>query len=221
VSARALGLLLTALAASACVVPGLEVGAGSGGGGGAQVGGAGSAGDGGSSAGGGAAFEPSSGAAGTAGAQPVPRCEDLPIPPKSAWMVAASSSSLGNGSEADPLYNPPRHVIDGTIDERWASGLPQEAGQWFHIDFGATAAISEVTLQQGTDLDDYPRGYEISLSYRHTDFEAVASASGQGASVSETVIPLEKVSIGRYMLIRQTGNAPRWWSIAEVDVACH
>jgi len=217
-SQRMLGLLLPWLASTACVVPGLELGP-------AQGGAAGSAGGGGgapTSAGTPASGGTKSDQAGSNGrTPPEPRCEDLPIPPKSAWMVAASSSSLGDGTETDPLHNPPAHAIDGTTTERWASGQPQEDGQWFHIDFGASAAISEVTLQQGTDIDDYPRAYEISLSYQHTDFDAVASATGQGASVSETVIPLAKLSVGRYMLVRQTGTAPRWWSIAELDVACH
>jgi len=161
-------------------------------------------------------------AGGGSGGAAEPRCEDFPIPPKSIWMVAASSSSLGTLAQADPLYNPPTNAIDDSLTDRWASGQAQATeGQWFHIDFGTTVAVSEVTLEQGTNVDDYPRGYEISLSYRHTDFDAAASATGQGAAVSESVIPLDKRAIGRYMLIRQTGSAERWWSIAEVNVACH
>jgi hypothetical protein len=205
-------MLLPLLGLCSCVVPGLELGPAEGGSGG---GGAAFAGD---SAIGGAVAQ-----AGSGGAPAEIRCEDFPITPKSLWMVAASSSSLGNGTEMDPLYNPPSHAVDGNMNDRWASGQAQdgEAGQWFHIDFGATVALSEVTLEQGTSLDDFPRGYQISLSYRHTDFDAVASATGVGASVSETVIPLEQRAIGRYMLIRQTGAAERWWSIAEINVACH
>jgi hypothetical protein len=105
--------------------------------------------------------------------------------------------------------------------ERWASGQPQEDGQWFHVDFGVEVALSHVILQQGRDLDDFPRGYEISLSDRHTDFDAAARASGHGASVSEKVIPLDRPALGRYLLIKQTGSAKSWWSIAEISVECH
>lgn len=149
------------------------------------------------------------------------RCDAHPIPPKSTWSVTASSSSLGSGIESDPLYNPPEHVVDGELNERWASGQPQQDGQWFHVDFGVDVALSHVVLQQGTDIDDYPRGYAISVSERHTDFDAVARAKGHGASVSETVIPLEHAVVGRYMMIKQTGSAPSWWSIAEISVECH
>jgi hypothetical protein len=163
-----------------------------------------------------------SGRAGMGGEGPL-RCGDRPIPPKTQWVVAASSSSLGNGLESDPLYNPPAHVADGQVSERWASGMPQAPeGQWLHIDFGQEIAASELTLRQGMDLNDFPRGYAISMSNRHTDFEAHACTMGVGASVSEAVIPFGEMALGRYLLIQQTGkDAQRWWAIAELDVACH
>jgi len=225
-------LLLALLGPSSCLVPALELGpeqsaagsptigstSGAASGGGQVV----FAGAGGSllpTGGGGAGSE--TGAAGGAGRAAVVRCEDYPVRPKELWSVTASSSSLGAGIETDPLFNPPSHVADGALDERWASGQPQEDGQWFHVDFGADVAISHVILQQGRDIDDFPRGYAISVSNRHTDFDAVDRASGHGASVSETVIPLEKPVVGRYMLIKQTGSAMVWWSIAEISVECH
>jgi len=222
-------LLLALLGPSSCLVPGLEVGPEQSASGSASTAGtAGSTSDPGvvpgAGAGGNGAGPSVSGAAGfggTAGPNAVVRCEDHPVPPKELWAVTASSSSLGTGKETDPLYNPPSHVADGALDERWASGQPQEDGQWFHVDFGADVAISHVILQQGRDIDDFPRGYEISISERHTDFDAVARATGHGASVSETVIPLEQPVVGRYMLIKQTGSAKVWWSIAEISVECH
>jgi len=151
----------------------------------------------------------------------VVRCDEHPISDKAKWSVTASSSSLGTGKETDPLYNPPGHVADGALDSRWASGQPQDVGQWFHVDFGVEVALSHVILQQGRDIDDFPRGYEISVSDRHTDFDATARATGHGASVSEAVIPLEQPVVGRYLLIKQTGSAKSWWSIAEISVECH
>lgn len=215
---RSVAWLLVGSCASACLVPGLEVGSEP-----APSGGA-------SGSGGmsflmsGASGGPARGGefAGGAGPASVWRCEDRPIPPKSEWQVAASSSSLGSGQENDPLYNPPGHVVDGSLEERWASGLPQESeGQWFHVDFGREVVVSEVTLQQGQSLKDFPRGYAISISDRHTDFDARARALGHGAPVSEQVIPLGEKAVGRYLMIRQTGTADTWWSIAELHVACH
>lgn len=205
--------LLLASSLSACFVPGLSVGEEP-----EAFGGA--------SGGGGVAFS-TSGASGSVaqGGEPhgaAPRCNDLPLSPKSEWAVTASSSSLGSGLESDPLFNPPAHVADGSLDERWASGVPQEAeGQWFHVDFGREVAVSELTLQQGQSLKDFPRGFSISLSHRHTDFDARACAKGRGAPVSEQVIPLGEIAVGRYLMIRQTGSAESWWSIAELGVACH
>lgn len=214
---------------ASCLVAGLEIGPGQDAGGSAAVSGAFSGspfvspgGSGGSNSGGTSGVGAGAGTAGEGGAgDVVVRCEDHPISDKSRWSVTASSSSLGNGVETDPLYNPPSHVADGALNERWASGQPQEDGQWFHVDFGVEVALSHVILQQGRDIDDFPRGYEISLSDRHTDFDAVARASGRGASVSEKVIPLDRPALGRYLLIKQTGSAKSWWSIAEISVECH
>lgn len=241
-------LLLPLGCLSACLVPGLEVGerpeqtGGAGGHGGVMffsdggttaAGVAGAAGtfgtlggEGGAATMGGAAG--TSGAAGTGGEAPstggraAVHCDDRPIPPKSEWKVSASNSSKGSFKEEDPLFNPPQHAIDGSLTERWAIGKPQEpVDQWFHIDFGREVAVSELTMQQGVDLDDFPRGYSISVSNRHTDFEAHACTSGKGSAVSESVIPFGQMEVGRYLLIQQTGTGPRWWSIAELDVACH
>lgn len=238
-------LLLALLGSSSCLVPGLEIGPEQSAAGSATIDATGGSTSGGSQAkpsaaggtlsagNGGAAAGPVAGVGGSsaggtaaalgggAGRDAVVRCEDHPVPPKENWSVTASSSSLGSGIETDPLYNPPKHVADGALDERWASGQPQEDGQWFHVDFGVDVAISHVILQQGRDIEDFPRGYEISVSERHTDFDAVARASGHGASVSETVIPFEQPVVGRYMLIKQTGSANVWWSIAEISVECH
>lgn len=244
-------LLLPLGCASACLVPGLEVGpspedvGGSGGAGGvvffseggvtaSGAGGSATSGSGGAggiatpggsggvdTSGAGMSVGGSAGASGTAGSGAL-HCGDRPIPPKSEWKVTASSSSKGSGMEQDPLFNPPAHAVDGLLEERWASGKAQEqTDQWFHIDFGREVAVSELTLQQGVALDDFPRGYAISMSNRHTDFEAHACTEGKGAAVSESVIPLGEMAVGRYLLIQQTGTGPRWWSIAELDVACH
>lgn len=234
-------LLLPLVSVSACLVPGLEVGestagtsgaAGHGGviffadGGATAAGGAGGAGGAagtfGSQSGAGGVSSGAGGDAPETGGRGPLHCDDRPIPPKSEWKVSASNSSKGSLREEDPLFNPPEHAVDGSLSERWSIGLKQEAvDQWFHIDFGREVAVSELTLQQGVDLDDYPRGYAISMSNRHTDFDAQACIEGKGSPVSESVIPLGAMAVGRYLLIKQTGTGERWWSIAELDVACH
>jgi hypothetical protein len=149
-----------------------------------------------------------------------PLCKMLPITPKSSWIASASTYSIGTGVESDPLFNPPAHVADGSLDERWASGAPQTNGQWLQIDFGETIAVSHVILEQGTSMEDFPRSYRLSLSDQSEDFGALMLAAGEGVSESQIVIPLAHTSIGRYLLIRQTGDAPKWWSVAELLVAC-
>ena len=131
-----------------------------------------------------------------------PLCMMLPITPKATWIASASTYSIG------------------TLEERWASGAPQTNGQWLQIDFGETIAVSHVILEQGTSMEDFPRSYRLSLSEESEDFGALMLAAGEGVSETQTVIPLAHTSIGRYLLIRQTGDAPKWWSVAELLVAC-
>jgi hypothetical protein len=136
-------------------------------------------------------------------------------------MMTASHSSLGNSQESDPLYNPPSHANDGSISERWSTGKPQAGNEWLAIDFGVRVAIGQVTLQLGTSSTDHPRGYAIRVSDMPLDIAAPVLVSGAGQPSVDAAIVLVAPTIGRYLLISQTGAASSsWWSVAEVNVAC-
>jgi hypothetical protein len=123
--------------------------------------------------------------------------------------------------ESDGLYNPPAHMVDGNLSERWASGKPQSGDEWIQIDFGATVALSSVTLAAGTATNDYPRTYALRASATAQDFTAPILASGDG-KVGDNTITLVKAATGRYLTIEQTANAvsETWWSISELMVTC-
>jgi F5/8 type C domain-containing protein len=99
-------------------------------------------------------------------------CSTNPLSLKTTWIASSSQSSLGNSTEADPLYNPPSHAIDGNINERWSTGNAQAGNEWLQIDFGRTVAIDRVTLQLGVDTGDYPRGYTARFSSTPLNFTA-------------------------------------------------
>jgi hypothetical protein len=123
--------------------------------------------------------------------------------------------------EADGLYNPPEHMVDGNFSERWASGKTQAGDEWIQIDFGKTVALSSVTLAVGNDTGDYPRAYALRVSATAQDFAAPVLASGNG-KVGDNTITLAKVATGRYLTIKQTAsvvNGP-WWAISELTVTC-
>jgi hypothetical protein len=87
--------------------------------------------------------------------------------------------------------------------------------------------LSQVTLQLGTNPNDWPRAYAIRVSNLDAvsnvaAFSAPVLASGAGAMSTDVVVSLADPVNGRYLLVRQTGvvEAPAmsWWTIAEVLV---
>jgi hypothetical protein len=146
------------------------------------------------------------------------------LPPelfRGAWVATASSSNLMN-EPGDLLYNPPGNALDGELSTRWSSGKPQAGDEWFQIDFGRSVAVSAVVLDMGEDADvqsylDYPRLYSVSVSESDQDLSAPSLAEGEGVAPL-TDIPLQD-AVGRYLLVRQTGEATDWWSIHELRAA--
>ena len=162
-----------------------------------------------------------SGSGGSAGGTSVVMCADHPLPAKATWVATASSSSVGNGTEADGLYNPPAHMLDGNYNERWSSGHAQAGDEWIQIDLGAVSTITDLTLNPGNDAGDYPRMYAVRVSNKSEDFAAAIKSSGAGMP-GTTFVHFTTPAVGRYITVRQTdataGNP--WWTIAEVLVAC-
>jgi hypothetical protein len=169
------------------------------------------------------------GSGGSAGNPSTVKCSDHPLTLKTTWEAAASISSLGNGMESDGLYNPPSHLTDANLSERWSTGKAQSGDEWFQIDFGAEVTLSQITMQLGTNPNDWPRGYAIRVSNLDAvtnvaAFSAPVLASGVGAMSTDVVVSLADPVNGRYLLVRQTGvvepPAMSWWTIAEVLVGC-
>ena len=154
------------------------------------------------------------------GSDAPPTCGSHPLPPKTAWVVTASHTSLGNSQESDPLYNPTSHAHDGNVSERWSTGKPQAGNEWLQVDFGRRVAMRQVTLQIGTSSSDHPRGYAARVSETPLDFASPVLVSGAGQPSVDTVIVFDPGVVGRYLSISQTGSASSWWSVAEVNVAC-
>ena len=202
----------------------------SGGGGGAGNGGAagnggsgGIAGKGGSGGSGGSSGSSGNDGNGGSGGMPaVAKCADHPITLKSTWVPTASRFSNGDGTEADYLYNPPKHMTDGIFTERWSSGTKQIGDEWIEVDFGALVNLTTITLNVNTNTGDYPRAYEVRFSStKAQDFAAPIRTSGAGAP-GNSVFTFSKPITGRYLLVSQTGMAEdtSWWTIAELLVTC-
>jgi hypothetical protein len=187
--------------------------------GGASGGGNGGSATAGNASGGKAGSAGTSGNGGTGGGASVVHCADHPLPLKSTWVATASSFSNGDGTEADGLYNPPAHMLDGSYSERWSTGQAQGGNEWIQLNLGAVSTITDLTLNPGNDAGDYPRSYAVRVSNKDQDFAAPVKVSGSGMT-GTTFIHFSPPVVGQYITVRQTGVDSPWWTVAEALVGC-
>jgi len=168
------------------------------------------------------------GSAGAGGGATVAKCSDHPIPAKATWVASASSESLGTMMESDGLYNPAKHMNDGSFVERWSSGQPQAGNEWIQIDFGKPVSLTGLVLNVRGNQGDYPRMYVVRMSDKAKDFAAPILAMGNGMPTVDdpdnTNIAFSAMATGQYLTVRQTGalapNENAWWTITELGVVC-
>ncbi|MET3806150.1 beta-glucosidase-like glycosyl hydrolase [Nakamurella sp. UYEF19] len=108
------------------------------------------------------------------------------------------------------------NMLDGQLASRWTSGTPMVPGQSLVIDMGATQAIDQISMDSGTSVGDYARGYEIRLSGDGATWgRPVAAGTGTGP---QTTASFPSAS-ARYVEVVQTATNSSWWSIAELNVS--
>jgi hypothetical protein len=174
-----------------------------------NAGNGGTAGNGGASGNGGNGGAAGSGGNGGSGGM-TPTCNDHALTARGTWVATASSSKS---------TDVPANLLDNMIT-RWTTGKPQAGDEWLQLDFGATVSLDYINLQQGTDTNDYPRGYSVIVSNMSGDLMATPVLTGSGKTGVSTAISLPSMATGRYLLIKQTGTSLSWWSAEEIEVSC-
>lgn len=129
-----------------------------------------------------------------------------------AALLSLPTSAAASSGE-DKVMN----AIDGDPETRWSTRETQRSGQWFMADMGCERQIAEITLDAGSEGNDYPRGYEVYISSDKSDW-GTPVATGEG---SEQVVEIHfPPTTGRYVKIVQTGeHSELWWSICEFRAA--
>ncbi len=108
-------------------------------------------------------------------------------------------------------------AIDGKLSTRWTTGTVMKPGQWFSVDLGMEATIKGLTLDAKNSSNDYPRGYEVYVSFD-------GGSWGQPVVTSKETKPITKIRFPkpintRFVKIVQTGSSDSWyWSIHELTV---
>ncbi|MHC4750561.1 MAG: family 16 glycoside hydrolase [Planctomycetota bacterium] len=110
-----------------------------------------------------------------------------------------------------------RQVLDGNRGTRWDTGRPMKPGDWFVLDLGVESTIKGLTLDTTNSSNDYPRGYEIYVSFD-------GGSWGKPVVTGKSTQPITEIKFGkalktRFVKIVQTGSSDSWfWSIHELTV---
>lgn len=123
--------------------------------------------------------------------------------------TASAFATVGGGSAANAL--------DGNAATAWQSGTPQVPGQTFTIDLGRNVDMDKVLFDSGAAApDDYPRTWDVYVSWDNVNFTQVASGYGTNRVIQAD---FQGTKNGRYLRLASNGTSSQWWSIAEVAIS--
>ncbi|MEO1842678.1 MAG: discoidin domain-containing protein [Akkermansiaceae bacterium] len=124
---------------------------------------------------------------------------------RKAWKLTAST----NAGEC-------KSAIDGNRKSRWSTNTPQRAGQWFQIELPKRSTISEIQLDCSGSDNDYPRGYEVTVSL---DGKKWSKALARGTGTNQLTIIGLPLGEAKFLRITQTGSVNGlFWSIHDLQV---
>ena len=110
-----------------------------------------------------------------------------------------------------------KNAIDGNPDTRWDTAQTMREGQWFVIDLGAEQVVTALTLDTRKSANDYPRGYEVYVSFDGGSW-GKPLLTGKGAK-PVTELKFDRPVRTRFIKIAQTGSSSSYyWSIHELTV---
>jgi HEAT repeat protein/type 1 glutamine amidotransferase len=122
-------------------------------------------------------------------------------------LKATASRNNGNAKNA----------LDGNKGSRWDTGTPQVGGEWFTLDLGIESALTGITLDAAGSRGDYPRGYEVYVSFDGGNWGKPVT-SGKGTKPL-TEIKFPQLVRARFIKIVQTGSVSGlFWSIHDLKI---
>ena len=111
-----------------------------------------------------------------------------------------------------------KNALDGNQGTRWDSGRPMKPDDWFVLDMGIESTVKGLTLDTRGSTNDFPRGYEVYVSFDGGSWGKPVVSSKKDAKL------LEEIKFGqpirtRFIKIVQLGSSKSWfWSIHELTV---
>jgi len=131
--------------------------------------------------------------------------------------IQESLSKMSRKATASRNAGKAQAALDGKASTRWDTGRPMKPGDWFVLDMGMEAEVTGLTLDTRNSSNDFPRGYEVYVSFDGGNWgRPVVTGKGEGPV---TKIRFPRPVRGRFIKIVQTGSHNQWfWSIHELTV---
>lgn len=127
--------------------------------------------------------------------------------PKRGW----SASSNYRGDIA-------KNAFDGDIKTRWDSGANQAPGMYFELNLGEPYRVSQVILNLGNSLMDYPRKLKIEASLDMKNWTTLLDGITPQPVEGRVSIAFGERAI-QGIRLTQLGVDPQfWWSIHELTL---
>lgn len=121
------------------------------------------------------------------------------------------------GTQASRNNGNAKNALDKNIQTRWDTGRPMKPGDWFILDLGIESTIHGLTLDTRNSSNDFPREYEVFVSFGGGNWGDPILKDRGTKPVTEIRFP--KPVTTRYIKILQTGSSDSWhWSIHELSV---
>jgi len=120
-------------------------------------------------------------------------------------------------AQASRDNNNAKNALDKNSRTRWSTGRPMKPGDWFILDLGVESTIKGLTLDTRNSSNDYPREYEVYVSFGGGNW-------GQPILKEKGTKPLTEIRFPRpvttrYIKMVQTGSSDSWhWSIHELTI---
>jgi hypothetical protein len=110
-----------------------------------------------------------------------------------------------------------KNALDGNPGTRWDTGRPMKPGDWFVLDMGVESTVKGLSLDTRGSRNDFPRGYEVYVSFDGGSWGKPVVTGKEGKLVTE--IKFGKPVRTRFIKIVQTGSSDSWhWSIHVLKV---
>ncbi len=106
-------------------------------------------------------------------------------------------------------------AIDGNIGTRYSTNKSMTPGMWFQIELDKPTAVTGVHLDFNDSINDYPRGYEVTVS---TDGQKWSSPIAKGDGKPGSLEIGFPATTAKFIRITNLGNDSLFWSIHELQV---